>query len=221
VALSECNPSQAWAAGFGSVSPAQATRPEGFFSARLPVRLITPVSARARQANVYYAADVTTEQIIGLVVTLLIMGVGAVGTIVPVLPGTPIILVAAVAHRLYFGEASANLFVLLVLLFLTVLSYVLEYAAQILGAKKLGATWKGAVGAVIGGLVGLFFSIPGILLGPFIGATLFELLGGRAVKPAARAGVGAVIGLLIGTAGKIAIAVAMVMLFTVTVMYKS
>jgi uncharacterized protein YqgC (DUF456 family) len=164
---------------------------------------------------------VTPEQIIGLVLTLVVMLIGTIGTLVPVLPGTPIIFLAAVGHRLYFGNASVNIPVLILLLVLTILSFVLEYAAQIMGAKQLGATWKGATGAVIGGLVGLFFSIPGIILGPFVGATLFELIGGRELKPAAKAGAGAVVGLLIGAVGKVSICVAMMILFAATVLYRS
>jgi uncharacterized protein len=164
---------------------------------------------------------VSPEQIIGLVLALLIMVVGIAGTIIPAIPGTPILLLAAVAHKIYFGEASAGWFVLILLTALTILSFVLDYAAQALGAKKLGATWKGITGAILGGVVGLFFGIPGIILGPFIGAMGFELIGGRPVKPAARAGVGAVLGLLLGTAGKVAVCVAMMLLFTASVIYNS
>jgi hypothetical protein len=90
-----------------------------------------------------------------------------------------------------------------------------------IGAKKLGATWKGVTGAVVGGLVGLFFSIPGILLGPFIGATLFELIGDREFRDAVRAGTGATLGLLVGAVGKTALGLAMVLLFTVNVIQRS
>jgi uncharacterized protein len=164
---------------------------------------------------------VTAEQIIGFTLTLLVMVVGVIGAIVPGLPGTPVIFVAAVGHRLYFGNESANFLVLAILFFLMLISFVVDYAAQYLGAKKLGATWKGAVGAVIGGIVGLFFGIIGIIVGPFIGATLLELIGGRTLKPAAKAGWGAVIGLLIGTVGKVSICVVMMILFAINVFYSS
>ena len=74
---------------------------------------------------------------------------------------------------------------------------------------------------MIGGVVGLFFSLPGIILGPFIGATLFELLGRKELKSAARAGVGAVVGLLLGVVGKCSISVIMIALFTTNVIYRS
>jgi len=92
---------------------------------------------------------------------------------------------------------------------------------NVYGAKRLGATWRGAAGAIIGGLVGLFFNLPGILLGPFIGAMLFEMAGGREWKAASRAGVGATLGLLAGALGKLACCIAMTGLFTMNVVYRT
>jgi len=146
---------------------------------------------------------------------------GLVGSIVPVLPGTPVILVAAIAHRLYFGAAGASNWVLASLVLLTLLSFGFDYLASVLGARKLGATWRGVLGALAGAIVGVFFSLPGIILGPFIGALLLELAGGRQLKPAARAGFGALLGLLAGAVGKLAICVAMIALFLVNVIYRS
>jgi uncharacterized protein YqgC (DUF456 family) len=90
-----------------------------------------------------------------------------------------------------------------------------------LGAKKFGATWRGAVGAVFGGVIGLFFSLPGIILGPFLGAMLFETVGDKEFKAAAKAGAGAVAGLLLGVIGKFSICVIMTALFATNVIYRS
>ncbi len=163
----------------------------------------------------------TGEQILGLTLALLVMAVGLAGSILPILPSTPVVLLAAVGHRLYFGPHGASNLILLALLFLTALSLVMDHAASVLGARKLGATWRGAVGAVIGGLAGLFFSLPGVILGPFLGATLFEMLGGRHWKQATRAGAGAVLGLLLGAAGKFACCVVMMALFAISVVMRS
>ncbi len=163
----------------------------------------------------------TPEQIIGLALALLLMLCGLVGSILPGLPGTPLVLVAAIAHRLYFGAASANNWVLAGLVALTLLSFGFDYLASMFGAKKLGATWRGVLGAVVGGLIGIFFGFPGILIGPFAGALLFEMAGGRKLKPAAQAGFGAVLGLLAGAVGKLAVCVSMISLFTVNVIWRS
>src|SRR6266513_4263415 len=137
----------------------------------------------------------SADQIVGLLLALFVMLCGSAGSILPGIPGTPLVLAAAIGHRLYFGAAGANNWVLAALVFLTLLSVVFDYLASMFGAKKLGATWRGVLGAIVGGLIGIFFSLPGILLGPFLGALLFEMIGGREWKEAARAGLGAVMGL--------------------------
>jgi uncharacterized protein YqgC (DUF456 family) len=163
----------------------------------------------------------SVEQIIGLVMALLVMFCASAASIIPGFPGTPIVLLVAIGHRLYFGPAGVNNWVLGGLVLLTLLSIVFDYLASMFGAKKLGATWLGVLGAVVGGLVGIFFSLPGILLGPFLGALLFEFAGGRQIKPAAKAGLGATLGLLAGALGKLAICVAMMGLFAVNVIFRS
>jgi uncharacterized protein YqgC (DUF456 family) len=163
----------------------------------------------------------TAEMIIGLVLALLVMLVGVVGSFLPVIPGTPIILGAAVLHKVVFGSQGASVWVLVVMVILAGLTFVLDYIAGMIGAQKMGATWRGITGAVVGGLLGLFFSIPGIILGPFVGAVALEMAGGREFKPAAKAGLGAVLGLAVGAVGKVAIGVAMVILFASNVIIKA
>jgi uncharacterized protein YqgC (DUF456 family) len=163
----------------------------------------------------------TTEQIIGLSLALLVMLAGLVGSLLPVLPGTPLVLLAAIGHRFYFGVTSVSNSILIALIVLTLVSLLFDFLAGMLGAKKFGATWRGVLGAAIGGVIGLFFSLPGIILGPFIGATLFEMLGRREFKMAAKAGVGATVGLLLGIAGKFSICVIMMALFATNVIYRS
>ena len=163
----------------------------------------------------------TVEQIIGFVLTLLVMLVGTIGTVLPVLPGTPVLVVAALGHKLWFGDQGAAWWVIAVLVAIMLFSILLDYLATVVGAKKLGATWRGMTGAILGGLIGLFFSLPGILLGPFVGALLGESLGGRNWKESSKAGLGATIGLLAGAVGKVACCVAMLGMFALNVVYRS
>jgi uncharacterized protein len=164
---------------------------------------------------------VTTLQIIGLTIAMFLMSLGIVGSILPGLPSTPIVFLTAMAHKLYFGEAGAAWWVIVLLALLMVASLAVDYAASVLGAKKLGATWRGALGAIVGGLIGLFFSLPGILLGPFIGAVVFELAGGRDWRQSSKAGVGATLGLIAGAIGKIGVCLIMMALFAINVIYRS
>jgi uncharacterized protein len=159
----------------------------------------------------------TTVELFGLFLALVIMSVGVAGSVLPMIPSTPLVIIAAIGHRLYFGEESASNLVLGLMIGLMLLSMLLDYLGSMIGARKMGATWRGVVGAVVGGLVGLFFSLPGIILGPFLGAGLFEMMGGRPLPEATRAGVGAVLGMLFGAVGKIACCIAMMLLFTFSV----
>lgn len=163
----------------------------------------------------------TTFEVVGLIVTLLVMAVGVMGCVMPAIPGTPLIFAAAVAHRLVVGPSGAQGWVLAVLGALAILSIAGEYAASFLGAKTLGATRRGMIGAVVGGLVGLFFGPVGILLGPFAGAFSLEWLGGRAWRDSAKAGAGATLGLLVGAGGKVACAVAMILLFSANILWRA
>ena len=168
-----------------------------------------------------YNDQMSTEEIVGLSLALAVMLAGLIGSIVPALPGTPLILVAAVGHRLYFGATSVSNLMLVVLVILTLLSVALDFLAGMLGAKKFGATWRGALGAVIGGIIGLFFSLPGIIIGPFLGAMLFEMMGGQDYHKAANAGLGPMLGLFLGVVAKFSIGVMMMILFAVNVIMRS
>jgi len=146
---------------------------------------------------------------------------GLAGSVLPGIPSTPLVMLVAIGHRLYFGPAGAGNAALLIMGALMAVSLVMDYLASMYGAKKLGATWRGVLGAVVGGLIGVFFNLPGLLLGPFLGALVFEMVGGREWKEAARAGLGAVIGLFVGAIGKLACCVAMMGLFAVNVIRNS
>lgn len=163
----------------------------------------------------------TTGEVIGLIITLLVMLVGLVGSIAPLLPGPPLILIAALGHRLWFGEHSASTWVLIFLTGLTILSVVLDHLASMYGARWFGATWRGVLGAFIGGLVGLFFSLPGLIIGPFLGAMVFELMGGHEFDKASRAGLGATLGVFAGAFGKCVVSLMMMVMFTVSVVLRS
>ena len=163
----------------------------------------------------------TAEQIIGLALALSVMCFGLAGSVLPGIPSTPLVLLVAIGHRLWFGAASASNLALVILGGLTVLSLLMDYLASMYGAKRLGATWRGILGAVVVGSIGIFFAFPGIIVGPFLGALLFEMTGGREWKPAARAGLGAVIGLFFGALGKLACCVAMMGLFAFSVVMQS
>ena len=163
----------------------------------------------------------TIEQIIGLGLALVVMGVGLVGTVIPGVPGVPLVLLAAGVHRLYFDAAGVSNAVLFILTVLTLMSLAIDYLASVMGARRLGATWRGVLGAVLGAMVGVFFAVPGVIIGPFLGAVAFERSGGREWKEAVRASVGAMIGVFFGAVRKVACGAVMIGLFTVNVIARS
>jgi uncharacterized protein YqgC (DUF456 family) len=136
--------------------------------------------------------------------------IGALGMVLPVLPGAPLIFVGALLAAwaedfVYLGYGS-----LIVLGVLAALAVVVDFVASAFGVKRFGASGRAITGATIGALVGIFFGVVGVLVGPFVGAVVGELSVRRSLAGAGRAGVGAALGLALGTAAKLAIAFAMI-----------
>ena len=153
--------------------------------------------------------------------TLTLMLTGLVGTVVPVLPGTTIILAAAIMHHLALGEAhSIGWWSIAALTALTVLSYVLDFGSAALGAKYFGATRWGAVGGIIGTVVGMFFFPLGIFIGPLAGVLLGELLGGQRLLPAGKSTWGTFLGTTAGIVGKLTVAAAMIAWFLIAALVR-
>ena len=95
--------------------------------------------------------------------TIALFAVGLIGTVLPILPGTTIILAAVIIHRIMLGaDKSVGWKAIVVLILLTLLSYVFDFLGSYFGAKYFGATRWGALGAIAGALVGLFFGIIGL-----------------------------------------------------------
>ncbi|OAI42433.1 hypothetical protein AYO41_04355 [Verrucomicrobia bacterium SCGC AG-212-E04] len=156
------------------------------------------------------------------ILTGLLMVAGIIGSVVPFLPGAALILAGAVVHQLMLGDTGgAGWWVIGALVLMAVLSYVVDIAASALGAKRYGASKWGVWGGFIGAIVGLFFGIPGLLLGPIIGVLAGELILARKEwRQAASASWGTVLGTLLGVFGKFVIAVAMVAVFAAALWWK-
>ena len=154
------------------------------------------------------------------VVAAVLILAGLAGTILPALPGLPLMfagmLVAAWAD--HFQQISPWTIALLALL--TLLSIIVDIAATAMGAKRVGASKLAMFGAALGTLVGgIVFSLPGLILGPFAGAVAGELIHGRELRHASRIGVGTWVGLALGTALKLALAFAMLGIFVLALFW--
>jgi uncharacterized protein YqgC (DUF456 family) len=137
------------------------------------------------------------------------------GLLFPVLPGAPILFAGLFTAAWADDFAYAGMKTLTVLGIMAVLMYVLDFLASAFGAKHFGASRLAVIGATIGAIVGLFFGIPGILLGPFVGAVLGELFNRPNLRAAGMAGIGATVGLVLGIAAKLSLAFAMLGTFLI------
>ena len=120
--------------------------------------------------------------------------VGLAGCIVPMLPGPPVSYLALVFLH-FTDKVSFTIPQLFFWLFIVVLIQILDYFIPMFGVKRLGGTFAG-----------IFLFAPwGVFIGPFVGAVVGELLGGKETKYALKAGFGAFAGFLLGTVLKVAV----------------
>lgn len=143
----------------------------------------------------------------------LLLVAGLAGAVLPILPGGPLILAAAVLHKAFL-PSYLSWWTVVILALLAAASMVMDAALAAAGGRRLGATAWGILGAGVGATVGMFFGPLGMLAGAVAGAVAAEVgLAGRALAPAARAGAGAALGLLASVAAKGITATAMILLF--------
>lgn len=147
------------------------------------------------------------------ILAIALMAVGALGVVLPALPGVPLMFAGMVLAASIDDFQRIGWITLTILGFLTVIAFIVDFAASALGAKRVGASSRAVWGAALGTLVGLFFSLPGLVLGPFIGAVIGELTVHGKVDRAGRVGVATWLGLIFGTLFKLAVAFSMVGIF--------
>ena len=137
-----------------------------------------------------------------VIVAFLLMLIGIIGCIVHGLPGTPIayagLWIAQATDRVDFSWQFLLIWGIVVL----VIS-VLDYVVPAWGTKHYGGTKWGVWGSTIGVFIGLFFGAIGVILGPLVGAILGELIAGKELQEALKAGWGSFIGILFGTVLKL------------------
>ncbi len=149
----------------------------------------------------------------------LIVLIGLIGTIVPALPGVPLMFAGMLLAAWVGGFDPVGPWTLGILAVLTVLSVAADLLASLLGAKRVGASGWALFGSAVGTVVGLFFGLLGIIVGPFAGALAGELIAGGTLRHASNVGVGTWIGFLLGTVVKIALACLMLGLFLLRLLF--
>lgn len=143
----------------------------------------------------------------------LLMLVGLAGTVLPMLPGIPLMLLGMLLAAWADDFTRIGWVTLVILGLLMGLSFVIELLAASLGAKRVGASRAAITGAALGTVAGMFMGLVGLIVGPFVGALVGELATRGNPTRAVHAGFGAWLGFVVGTIAKLAVAFTMLGVF--------
>jgi len=144
-------------------------------------------------------------------VALIVIGVA--GTILPALPGVTLVFAGILLAAWIDDFARIPIWLVAILGVLTAIAWVIDYFAAAAGAKKAGASKLAILGAMIGTVAGVFTGLWGLLFMPLVGAAVGEFVAQRDLRRAGTVGVATWLGLLVGTAVKVAIVFAMIGIF--------
>lgn len=177
-----------------------------------------------KRAQMLLACSITDMNWIELTahcVIALIFLIGLVTAVLPVVPGSLIVWLGVLIHQLWMGDASVGWKVVGFTGALTLIGLIGDLFLGIWGARKFGATWKGAAGACLGALIGFFLPPPifWLIVGPIIGAVIGELAAGRDLQAGGRAGFGTILGAALAFALKFGLSVCVVMLFYMSLFF--
>ena len=150
---------------------------------------------------------------------ILMIIAGIAGTILPALPGPPLVFGGLLLAAWIDGFQKVGVATMVVLGVVTVVAAVIDLIAGVYGAKRVGASRAALVGASLGTVLGFFFGVPGLVFGPFAGALAGELLARGSASRAGRVAVATWIGLAIAVAIKLALVCAMIGLFVLAYLF--
>lgn len=146
-----------------------------------------------------------------LTVGLIVLGL--LGTVLPVLPGTILVLSGVFLGAWIDDFSRVGVTTLVVVTLLGLLAWGLDYVAGLMGAKKAGASKLALLGAATGTVVGLFMGLVGVLFMPLVGAAVGEYLAQNNHTRAVKVGVATWVGIMVGLIAKVVLAFMMVGIF--------
>lgn len=153
---------------------------------------------------------------LGLTLAIICFVVGVLGTILPVLPGAPLLLLGMILYGVVCGFEQMSWSFFLIQILALILTFVIDYLANIWGVRRFGGSNYGVWGSIIGLILGVVLMGPiGIILGPFLGAVIGELLLKKSLQDSFKAGLGALLGLVGSSTLKLVIMAGMIMWFFV------
>jgi hypothetical protein len=152
------------------------------------------------------------------ILAVLLIVVGVVGTVLPALPGA-ILVFAGVALAAWIDDfARISGWTVGVLGVLTLIAWAADYVAAAAGAKRAGASKYAVLGAAVGTVAGVFTGLVGLIFMPLVGAAIGEYFAEKDALRAGRVGLATWIGMVVGTAAKVAIVFVMVGIFVVALL---
>jgi uncharacterized protein len=154
-----------------------------------------------------------------LILSVLLIAVGFLGTFLPVLPGVPLIFIGLLLIAWADGFAKVNLLTMTIIGFLALLSIVIDFVASFMTTKKIGASKNAMWGMVIGSILGLFLGIFGLFFGAVIGALVGEFSAHQDASKATAVGLAAGLGFIVGMVAKVLLAIIMLGIFAYAYYY--
>lgn len=152
------------------------------------------------------------------VVAALLVLAGLAGSILPILPGIPMIFGGLWLASWVDGYQHAGLWTLVIIAILGIIAMALDFVAGAFGAKRVGASKMAVWGTFIGTIVGMFFGFVGIVVGPFLGALAGELANGNSVLRSTHVSLSTWVGMLLGTLAKLVLSFMMIGVYLVALL---
>jgi uncharacterized protein len=151
-----------------------------------------------------------------IVLAIVLVVIGLAGTVLPALPGVPLIFGGLLLIAYQDGFNKVGVVTLVILGILAAIAFAVDYVAALLGAKRVGASKLAIIGATLGTIAGIFLGFVGLIFGPFVGAAIGEFITRQDALQAGKVGLATWLGIVIGIAAKLGIAFLMVGIFVVS-----
>ena len=155
---------------------------------------------------------------LGWLAVILLFTLGIVGTVLPAVPGTILVLAGAVLGAWLDDFTRVPWWIVAIIAVMAIAAWATDFLATLLGAKKAGASKLAIVGAALGTIAGIFMGLIGVLFMPFVGAVIGEYIAQKNAKQAAKVGLATWLGLLVGTVVKLVLVFMMIGIFVVTLL---
>ncbi|WP_130807545.1 DUF456 domain-containing protein [Senegalia massiliensis] len=152
--------------------------------------------------------------IILIIISMILMFIGLIGTFLPAIPGTGLIFFVALIYGIITSFENLSVISVVILLILAIITIILDNITSLITTKKVGGSRYGIIGAIIGGIIGfLSLNFIGLIIGQFVGTMIGELFVRKSINDSFRIGFAGFIGYLLGVVLNSTIAVVMIVIF--------